>query len=397
MRKIIDQYYYKIYNEVLLFSSNIKEMIDHINPNIFQNNNYLINIYCLLNELEEDLYFPEYVIENLGELIKKIIELNEPQEIIKEISFKYINICDKKSNSKIYLYEYYDKYGTIKELNIKNMEYLEQFDIDLVQFENGIICDYELLYALLNDEEISIKVEYIKSIRKFIIQCPQLFYNKKINKKAISILEQFNNNETNQLISKLKNIKNNNKLFNFNEFLTLYYFILYQNILIDDNCIENISEGFISSIYNYIDSNIIFNPKKNLYNLMSKYRDKIISNYNKEEQRELLEQFNIYLGKLNSINETRDMILLEEKMRNLSDNKDYKQMIKQDLQLLNMFVLDEEKYLLEKEVDVDIDESIVKLYNIVPNIFLDQTIYERTLELAKEKKIKNKIKKIYKR
>ena len=149
----------------------------------------------------------------------------------------------------------------------------------------------------------------------------------------------------------------------------------------------------------------------NALKILSIYRENIYENATKEELKEYLKIHNKYLSILNRKTEFSDDMIYSECNTRINGKDaikytlkplDIDNLILKDLQIINLYMFDEERYKEKKEEieHSDIYLCINKFLHIMPSIFDDETIYRRTLDLLDTKNIqtsktKTKVKKIY--
>ena len=418
-----------LYIDYLFFSDNIDEILENESKDAFFNLIFVSSLSFKLNDLLENQYYPIKCIKNLEKIInylnvsyfdyKTIDEQIFCNKIIKLLNKRFKSIKDKEATNQIYSYEYMMKFGTLENLKKMNSNELE---IDVNEIEESIIFDYKVIRLLLEKDFIEddfSNENYLYSIKKFLSDFPEMFLDKEINERALYILNKQCNKESKVLIFKLKNINKYQKKTNFKyvEFLALYDHILFQNVSLGNKCevdykkvIENKS---LVTLYSFIDKEMIYdkNAHKNLRNFMFNCLEYVRENKVIEELKQFLIEYNIYLGKLNTyenynFREYIDSELLfrygfikssfkilfnyNDKLQQEIANK-----VKDDLDILNLYYLDEEDYIKEKETlkDKEIYTSIKKISMILPTIFDDFTINTRTidmLEISDIKKSENK-------
>lgn len=415
-------YFTNQYIETLMFSNNIEEELE--DKDRFLNLLFVSNLYSKLKTIidSDEQFFPKKSIDNLEKIIEFINSkdtelLNVDDEIIMQNMIKIINknfekVKEMDINENIYFYEY-----LVKKANLEDYKNFKLFDIEpsKEEIEDSINFDFKVINILLkNDfEELDYSdIRYLYSIKKFFNDLPEMFLDYEINRRTIYILEQQNNKEAKILISKMNKIEHRqeNSSFDICKFKSLYDYILTENIMVSNNVeldYKNlIEEETLKTIYYIIDKDLIYNKecndniKKVLFNCSDYVRD----NYEGENIKEFFEKYNEYLGKLNLKREyscyelyNSEMILRYSKLNilkiflNLKNNFEdkLKELLKLDLEIIKYYL--DDKYDLNKFQDKEVELSIFKFYNLVPSIFNNETIYNKTIDLLNlSKKSKNK-------
>ncbi len=417
-------YVNSLYIDYLLFCDKLEENLEFASTTETFNQVFLSDLLFKINDLIKEQYYPKKSIDNLRTIINYLNNYNfettnidekiNNLRLLKKINEKFSQINDLNVTENIYFYEYLIKFGTYE--NLKDMD-LNKFLCDKKLIEESIVFDFFAIKVLLDKEFVEDNIDdekYVYSIKKFFNDLPEMFLDKEINRRAIYILEKHEN--TSVLVSKLKNIKENlqDSTFDFVKFKSLYDYILVQNILIDNEVDLDyktfVEENTIETIYTMIDNNLLYNEKgyNNIRKVLYNCLDYVDENKTKEEKREFLKKYNSYMGKLNLLKDysASDFIGCELinrygivktyiKVFLLTAKKNIKllECIKTDLDILNIYGLNKEEYIKEKNQlkDKEIYSSIYKFLNIVPSIFNDQTIYSRTIDLLNSSnKLQNK-------
>lgn len=390
--KKFTNYYLSTFIDYLLFSDadlNEAETINMINDDMF------LNVFLnKLNKSKEKYSYPESV---LGRM-KTIIESLNNSVLLDEIKNQY-NIISNNTSNDIYFDELSTKFMRLEYLNEDEL----LVDKDLI--EKSIAFDYITIYTLIDDNmDIQKSPLYISSIKKFLYEYPEMFIDKKINKRAMEILKNQDDEEKDNLLYKIKHIdKFQTNNFSYMNFKYLYEYILIQNMLIDSVFMEKnadkIKDVTLNTLYNMIDLQIIGDEraKKNALEIMYTYKENNIYNMEDSEKKEFIDQYNDYLGKLNCLNSSDILINIENGVR-LSGIKIFRPIInidkyiRNDLKFLNYLIYDE-------ELDIDsyeLELTINKLLKMYPYMFENDEIYEKTMNCI-SKKQSRKIKNIYRR
>lgn len=409
------KYFNKLTIEGIIFSNNFLEELEENDIEELQTD---INLECIKEILDEISYghYPKEIIENTGLLINYIKENSTiNKEKIEEIYEKYEKVKDLPTDEKLYLYESF--YKVLDSTYLPHLDYIE---VDEESIKESIKFDSYTMYTLVNEDMKLLNTElYIYSIRKFLIEMPELFQDKTINKRALEILEKNKNIEgSKRLIHKIKHIdkfiENNFTIANYKE---LYDYIVLQNMLNNNKILreysKNINTDLLTTLFSIIDNDLIKDEKnkKNAIEIMSIYKDKVYENESKENIKEYLKIHNEYLSTLNSKIEYNDNMIYTECATRLNGTDTLKYAIKpldidnliiKDLQILGLYMSDKEKY-EERKHQIEHDDiylCINKFIHMMPSIFDDETIYRRTIDLLDTKNIqtsktKNKVKKIY--
>lgn len=406
------KYFNKLTIEGIIYSDNV---LENIEENDIEELTKDINLECIKEILEEMSYghYPKQIIENVGVLIKYLKE-NTTNKQIEEINNEYEKIKEIKTDEKLYLYESFTKV-----IDSTYLPYLDYVTVDEESIKSSIRFDSYVMNTLINEEIEILNTElYIYSIRKFLIEIPEIFEDKTINKRALQILEKNKNIKgAERLIYKIKHIDkfiNNN--FNIVDYKELYDYIVVQNMLNDNALLnkfnEKINEDILTTLFSIIDNDLIKDEKnkRNAIEILAIYKDNIYEN-KKEELKEYLKIHNKYLSILNRKTEYNDDIIYSEcitRIKGIDTLKyalkplDIDNLIKKDLQLMNLYMFDEVKY-EEKKNQIDHEDiylSINKFLFLAPFIFDDEVIYKRTIDLLdyknkETKKTKKKVKRIY--
>lgn len=407
-------YFNKISLDALLISKDFKESLNEIKIEELTSD---INLMVILEKLK-NIKYGHYIKEELDNL-KVIVELlkseNTNNEIIDEIINEYENVKDTKTDEKVYLIECF--YKVMDSSYLKGFDYIES--IDKEEIKDTIEFDNVTIYTLINDKyEIYETDFYICSIKKFLIEFPEMFKNKKINKRALEILEKNKSSkDAERLMYKIKNI---NKFMdtNFDILLykSLYDYIIVQNMLNNnkflDESIDLITTNKIEILFNLIDEKLIKDEKNKqaAYKILQEYKERKLPDLSDENKKELIKKINEYIGKLNQMTDF-DLLLQSEyvtRLKNLSVSEfifnplKIDELIKKDLAVFSLYMFDDEKYKENLEIinHEKLYLSINKFINLNPSMFDDETVYKRTIDLLdandrNTKKVKNKVNKIY--
>lgn len=409
------KYFNKINIDAMIFEQDFIKELDDCDVKELSSD---INLDCISDLLEEISYghYPKFATDNLGILIKYLNKNSEKnKEKIEEMLKHYEEIKNIETDNKIYLYEAF--YKVIDSQYLKALDYI---NVDEESIIASIRFDSVTINTLINKNiEVLDTIFYVFSIKKFLLELPELFLDKDINKRAIEILEKnIKHDGASRLIYKLKHIEKfieNN--FSMVYYKTLYDYIVLQNML-NNNIIlrrntEYISEDIMENLYYLIDENLIKDEKnkKAAYEIMNAYKDNKYDNLTTEQKREFLKKHNEYIGKLNSMTEYSNIIITSEYATRLDGiNKgrvmikplDLDTLINKDLQLINLYMFDEKQYEEEsKNIDHnDLYLCVNKFTKLAPSIFDDDIIYRRTMELLDSKniptkKVREKVKRIY--
>lgn len=407
-------YFNKISLDALLISKDFKESLNEIKIEELTSD---INLMVILEKLK-NIKYGHYIKEELDNL-KIIVEILKSEdinnEIIDEIINEYENVKDTKTDEKVYLIECF--YKVMDSSYLKGFDYIESIDKENVKYT--IEFDNVTIYTLINDKyEIYETDYYICSIKKFLIEFPEMFKNKKINKRALEILEKNKSSkDAERLMYKIKNInKFTETNFDILLYKSLYDYIIVQNMLnnnkfLDEN-IDLITTNKIEILFNLIDEKLIKDEKNKqaAYKILQEYKEKKLPYLSDENKKELIKKINEYIGKLNQMTDF-DLLLQSEyatRLKNLSVSEfifnplKIDELIKKDLAVFSLYMFDDEKYKENLEIinHEKLYLSINKFINLNPSMFDDETVYKRTIDLLdandrNTKKVKNKVNKIY--
>ncbi len=407
-------YFNKISLDALLISKDFKESLNEIKIEELTSD---INLMVILEKLK-NIKYGHYIKEELDNL-KIIVEILKSEdinnEIIDEIINEYENVKDTKTDEKVYLIECF--YKVMDSSYLKGFDYIESIDKENVKYT--IEFDNVTIYTLINDKyEIYETDYYICSIKKFLIEFPEMFKNKKINKRALEILEKNKSSkDAERLMYKIKNInKFTDTNFDILLYKSLYDYIIVQNMLnnnkfLDEN-IDLITTNKIEILFNLIDEKLIKDEKNKqaAYKILQEYKERKLPYLSDENKKELIKKINEYIGKLNQMTDF-DLLLQSEyatRLKNLSVSEfifnplKIDELIKKDLAVFSLYMFDDEKYKENLEIinHEKLYLSINKFINLNPSMFDDETVYKRTIDLLdandrNTKKVKNKVNKIY--
>ncbi len=407
-------YFNKISLDALLISKDFKESLNEIKIEELTSD---INLMVILEKLK-NIKYGHYIKEELDNL-KIIVELlkreNPNNEIIDEIINEYENVKDTKTDEKVYLIECF--YKVMDSSYLKGFDYIESIDKENVKYT--IEFDNVTIYTLINDKyEIYETDYYICSIKKFLIEFPEMFKNKKINKRALEILEKNKSSkDAERLMYKIKNInKFTDTNFDILLYKSLYDYIIVQNMLnnnqfLDEN-IDLITTNKIEILFNLIDEKLIKDEKNKqaAYKILQEYKERKLPYLSDENKKELIKKINEYIGKLNQMTDFNLLLQSEyvTRLKNLSVSEfifnplKIDELIKKDLAVFSLYMFDDEKYKENLEIinHEKLYLSINKFINLNPSMFDDETVYKRTIDLLdandrNTKKVKNKVNKIY--
>lgn len=407
-------YFNKISLDALLISKDFKESLNEIKIEELTSD---INLMVILEKLK-NIKYGHYIKEELDNL-KIIVELlkteNTNNEIIDEIINEYENVKDTKTDEKVYLIECF--YKVMDSSYLKGFDYIESIDKENVKYT--IEFDNVTIYTLINDKyEIYETDYYICSIKKFLIEFPEMFKNKKINKRALEILEKNKSSkDAERLMYKIKNInKFTDTNFDILLYKSLYDYIIVQNMLnnnqfLDEN-IDLITTNKIEILFNLIDEKLIKDEKNKqaAYKILQEYKERKLPYLSDENKKELIKKINEYIGKLNQMTDFNLLLQSEyvTRLKNLSVSEfifnplKIDELIKKDLAVFSLYMFDDEKYKENLEIinHEKLYLSINKFINLNPSMFDDETVYKRTIDLLdandrNTKKVKNKVNKIY--
>ena len=407
-------YFNKISLDALLISKDFKESLNEIKIEELTSD---INLMVILEKLK-NIKYGHYIKEELDNL-KIIVEILKSEdinnEIIDEIINEYENVKDTKTDEKVYLIECF--YKVMDSSYLKGFDYIESIDKENVKYT--IEFDNVTIYTLINDKyEIYETDYYICSIKKFLIEFPEMFKNKKINKRALEILEKNKSSkDAERLMYKIKNInKFTDTNFDILLYKSLYDYIIVQNMLnnnqfLDEN-IDLITTNKIEILFNLIDEKLIKDEKNKqaAYKILQEYKERKLPYLSDENKKELIKKINEYIGKLNQMTDFNLLLQSEyvTRLKNLSVSEfifnplKIDELIKKDLAVFSLYMFDDEKYKENLEIinHEKLYLSINKFINLNPSMFDDETVYKRTIDLLdandrNTKKVKNKVNKIY--
>lgn len=399
----LQSYIIKKFNDAMFVSSNIKEVMESTDKELFEDPMYLSELLEVLNEMQNNQIYPESAIKNIGILLDNI---KSNTDLVNILRIKYDIVKDMEPSNKFYMNEYYNKFYSMRNKN----------KYDQNEVVKSVIYDHQTLIELI-DQDRSIKENpyYVYSIKKILIEFPEIFLDKRINEKAIKILEKNINEEpSKRLINKIKHIdKYNSLMFDPINFKSMYYYVVTQNMMVNECNIEDIiysdtsyGVNYITDfVYSMIDNELIYNEstKKSIADIMYVLRNYNSEKLDRKEYRKFLEKYNDHLGKLNGLEINPNLYFdTEYELRTKGfDRIKYlfkplytERLILNDLEILNMYIVDEEEFKEKKEEYKNNDKiylSINKFLNINPTMFDDEIIKERTLELLNNRYPKNKI------
>ena len=411
--KTIDSFFMSLYNDAIIFS---RDKFDEKlkSTEYIDDDSFLKSVIYKINDIIKRQDYPKFAIENLGKMVEYISKKYKDNNYIEKINIQYDKLLDINSND-VYAYEAMVKFCGL------DCALLDEMDIDCELIEQSIIFDFIAFKDLkMGNDNIEKNYLYIASLKKFFLEFPEMFLDKTINQNARKILElHMDDIEAKRLMYKLKHIDkfiNNN--FDYLKFKSLVDYIVIQAMLVNSKQYDLnkklVGRDKIETLYTMIEKNLLYEPKmrRNALEIMSNYKNDIILSLPKEEKEHELFIYNNMLGKLNTYDDKKSILIESECVKRLDNIGKFKsmfipieieQLIQNDLLVMIYLLTEKEKKEKGKQIDYsNVYSSINKFYNIVPEIFDNPEIYERTMKLLSKKDIhtmitKNKIKSIYKR
>lgn len=407
--KIINNFFMSLYNDAIIFSRDkFEEKLQ--STDYIKENSYILSVIHKINEIVERQDYPEYAINNLGKIIDYLGQKYKDNKYVDLARRKYNKLLDINCVEDVYEYEAMVKFCGLDYALLDKMDFNREF------IEQSIVFDLITFKTLLNgSDNIDKNYLYIASLKKFFMEFPGIFLNKKINENAKKILNvNIDDEEAKRLMYKLNHIekftKNN---FDYFRFKSLVDYIVIQDMLINRKEYQLnknlVGKHKMESLYSIIEGNLLYKSKmrNNALEIMSNYKNDVILSLDQLEKKSELTTYYNALGKLNTYEDDKSIFVESEYINRLDKMEKIKAMfIPYDLEHLienDMLVL---IYLMtEKEKGIDYNNvhlTINKFLNIVPEMFDNPEIYERTMKLLKKKDIhtmitKNKVKSIYKR
>ena len=393
------KYYISLYLDSVFFCDDsiarIKDNIDSITSS-----EALEVFYDTLVEIESTLCYPKEVVNSIGEIIDYIeTHIKEENiELFNKIKNKYFEIKDLEFNDGKYLYE-----AILKCLDVDNV-YNQNFNVEVIR--NSIIFDYYAFTSFLSDDiEIDKNYYYIMALKKLMIVYPEIFLDKEINKRALDILEKNKEyDEAERLTYKMEHIDLFLDVhFNFSEFTSVIDYTVVEAMLLKRQNIQKykplLTSGSIHTVFEIIDKNCLDNEvmKKNLYDIMSTYKEMYFEDPSipKDIKKRFMLKYNEYIGKLNQINNyDQDTVMGEFKLR--TDIIDKIKTMFKPFKLDGLFDQDIE-YLKHIIYSSEIDNkdtlylTLNKCLRLIPSMFDNKKIYDKTMSLLDENNIHNKL------
>lgn len=399
-------------NITYLLSDNIDELLDNSDNNLYKDDIFVNDVLDILTNIVEEQIYPEIFIKNIKKLASKVDKKNSLFPIIKEKLSKLKNI---KPSNEYLMQEFNDRFVDV----IGTYKYSDELVI------NSIKSDYITIFNLVDNQMEPTKNPYfVFSIKKMLIENYEMFYDKRINEKAIEILdeniEQYQAKKLRKMISNID--KKEILFFEPIRFISLYYYAVIQNAMANKTNIKDLIYGenlntleYIEALtYTIIDQELIFSDaaKECIEDIMFHLRNYYMDNKNKDDYRMFNAEYNSHLGKLNTSNinalnfyssEYSSRIKGTDKLKYYLRPLSVEELLKNDLELLDLYMADKETFDNNKEEFRNKKRlylSINKFVTLCPSMFLDETVYERTLELlgkhSKNKQLRKQIKKNYK-
>lgn len=395
----LQSYYISLYLDSVFFCD---DSIVRIKDNIeaITSKETLEIFYNYLEEIESELCYPKEIINSIGEVINYIKPYINEESILSysKVENKYNEIKDLEFNDGKYLYE-----AILKNFDISSV-FDERFNKEVIR--NSVIFDYYAFTALLSDEvEIDNNYFYIMSLKKLMLVYPEIFLDININRRALNILEANKEyEESERLIYKMNNIeKFQENNFNYSSFVSLIDYIVVESMLLNSKNIKDnkslLTYSSLNTISELIDKECIDNEKmkKNMYNILSQYKEIYIdeASISKDYRAKLLEKYNNCIGKLNSLKEyNQDTVMGEfilrsdfiDKVRIMFKPYNLDELCKQDIEYI--------KYLINSSEIENKDTfylTINKCLELLPSMFDNKIIYEKTISLLDKNTIHNNI------
>ncbi len=393
--EVFQNYYLDLYINHIIFSK--EEVFDNkleTCTESFVLDEFLDRLLYMITSLNEENYYPEYTIANMGKLISKIKTLTD-KKIISKIEEEYNELKDKESSEDKYVMESIYKFMDVASVRNNETCYNKE------AIEYSIVFDYYTFTDLISDSEISINEYYIYSIKKFLLTFPEVFLDKDINRRAKEILKtNIDCEEAERLLYKMNHIKNFQETnFDYEKFSSMLDYVYFQNMIYYKDTIkkgiELLTPGKMETLYAIIEQGGVDDQeaKNNIIDIMYEYKENVINKMDDEEKKEVLKRHNEYLGMLNSITNFEyamfdsDIINRYDKLdyiRSILHPKNPCKLIKQDIKYLNYLITDsniqpsDELYL-----------SVNKCISLAPCMFDDEVVYEKTMDLLKKNNYHN--------
>lgn len=431
----IDNYYYDLLDDYILFSKNIDNDLELLS-NILLDIKYLEYLDSHISKIIEESIYPLKIKQNLDKLISHIDKLIKKSDLenIDEIKKIYYRIYGRKelnnfeSSYDIYNLEFTKKINCLQIYLDSNTQI-----IPVETLENSIQFDFMVMnsYRLDNNSYLSNLSNlvdnkyYIWTINKFLYDTPEIFFNETIKKRTLSVLnyniascedlsDELNRleyqqfiDENKKLIDRIQNLNkyNMNNSFDVVDLKDYYNGLLMKKIMNKNENIETAeyndyvkSKYFIEYIEYFIDecNYLISDTGKNrIYYLLYYINEELNNNETKIK-------VNILKDKLSKINCTNDSNLcydeatykysIKEIISTHIENYFYgaeglvmkiKNSIPYDFEIIKAYLCDDDKFeeLLNSRLFCD-ERFIFSLRMFLkeyPAIFSSPEIFERTM------------------
>lgn len=405
-------------------SENISNLLKYLKVNCKEQEQQDLIDECILIQESIKHFCNEYYYCEFVDKINRLKNFNDSKthiwtkkDIIEGIKFDYITLVSLGAPVTNYVNNYLTKF-------ILNRKYVYSINKILTHLPD-VVDNFEFRRRIL--EVIDANIDLLNNIDDDTLKV-YLVNNYDVNPNGqynvyLTELDQF---KEDCIAIKNRLNRRNDYIFNIEEFKNYRDILKLEHYLYIDSKYDVTSIG-IDAIYAYIDSinSIEYSHQRRLIDLMNERLKQIKELKNNEERRYYIEQYNDYLVKLNSLYILRDeeyaplshrsidsvdnliysRIEVNEYFKMLRENSDIpNNLVKSeshDLEIFDMFLLTDQQFEQVKAYYVKpyTRYCLKNFYNDYKDMFVDETIYNRTktiLEMLGDKNASKVLKKINK-
>lgn len=446
---------YKYLNDYLFFSDRLDEdfidMETLLKSDTFKDY-FKMHLKFISKEL---LSYPMEVMPNIKEIMKYVLKSHDDEALVNELMSYYSNI--HKYSNDFYSNQLYTKKNRYKDYMNKNIKWDDKEFIKSLRYDYITAMSFSAQnenYVVIYLRELILNRNYVMSLKRLLKEFPDLFDDQNIERRTLSILDtnvdllsSYDYDAVSQYVrvnkevrkeaykielSELKDFKDEcadliNRIckkkasgFNMKVMNSYKDNLKIEKYLNDGGEIEISYEGLKRQIDQRLKE---FwsdeSHKKTFLDLLDGKKQEMIAQLKGNEKNEFLKEYNNYLIKFNMSDVDKDKNMTNELIKRTSEKeiikeslksiftKNYKKLntilesSKYDLELFLLYFLSDKDF--KKEIEkykdnCELHYSINRFYKDVKELFDDEILKSRTLELLEldnskgSKKVKRKIK-----
>lgn len=426
----IDETYYEYLTNYLLFSNEFESMNDKHLLDKFIKDDYVYFLNNIIYNNQDENIYPKEIIERLDNLLK-ILE-KRSKEILDEKEFEplielFIKMHESLTNlsyehqNYVYEIEYLSKYSNMN-------EYYQITGIHLDELKLDIQKDFMYLNMLIEGIEVeNPKEDYARFIRKFLSDCKNAVFIRKIYKGIMKNLSKSDDIECKKMYKMLKGKGKYEDIFSITVYKELSFAHFFSALIFSKNkkeMLNNTDPNYLfTSVASYClatefeilqKNQIISTEEKEAISELIIYMRSNIE-YANEYKEEFIEIINSFITLLNTIRVVESDDLYIHFLRKIENKKvisynENNEILKKakvitcsdQINVLTKY-FETNSEILKRELIEEKEITLIAIRIIIrefPNILYDDFIYNKINELLNEledsKSLKKEIKKIRK-